>query len=83
MIEGLARSIIASGDGRSPETAMVVIDIQEEYDVMGVLGLRSSRQGLTSHEGRPMDQHTVVGADGGSFPMFFDVSLPFSRNPLR
>jgi hypothetical protein len=83
MIDGLARSITASGDGRSPETAMIVIDVQEEYDVLGILGLRSVQQGLLRRAGRALDQHTVIAPDGARFSMYFDVSLPLSRSPVR
>ena len=36
----LLASIMESGDGRSPETAFVVIGVCEEYDVLNALSLR-------------------------------------------
>jgi len=83
MAEGLVKSVLASGDGLTPETAMVVIDIGEEYDVLAALRLRSTSQGLATQSGRPMDRHAVVAEDGREFSMFFDVALPFARNPMR
>jgi Domain of unknown function (DUF4919) len=83
MFDGLAASILASGNGRSPETAMIVIAIQEQYDALAVLGLRSVTQRLTSHAGRHLDAHTVVDGAGRQSSMFFDVSLPFARAPGR
>ena len=34
MLMGLVKSVLGSGDGKSPETAFVVIGIDEEYSVM-------------------------------------------------
>lgn len=42
MAHGLINSIVASGDGKSPKTAFVVISIGEEYAVLGRLGLRKT-----------------------------------------
>jgi len=83
VMEGLLRSIVASGDGRTPATAMVVIDVQEEYDVMTFLGVRSRVQGLMREGSRAFDRHTVEGRDGAESALYFDVSLPLSRSPFR
>jgi hypothetical protein len=83
VMEGLLRSILASGDGRTPASAMVVIDVQEEYDVMTFLGVRSHTQGLVREGGRAFDRHAVEGRDGAQSALYFDVSLPLSRSPFR
>ena len=41
---GLVESILRSGNGRTPETAMTVISIAEEYNVLSFLNLRRLRQ---------------------------------------
>jgi hypothetical protein len=82
VMEGLLRSIAASGDGRTPATAMVVIDVQEEYDVMTFLGVTSRVQGLVHEAGRAFDRHDVEGRDGARSTVYFDVSLPLSRAPF-
>jgi len=82
VMEGLLRSIVASGDGRTPATAMVIIDVQEEYDVMTFLGVRSRTQSLMREAGRALDRHAIEGRDGAQSELYFDVSLPMSRSPF-
>ncbi|MCX5735943.1 MAG: DUF4919 domain-containing protein [candidate division NC10 bacterium] len=52
---GLARSILDSGDGKSPETAFEVISVDEEYALFRVLGLRPTGQALMSQAGHSYD----------------------------
>lgn len=81
---GLAQSIVASGDGRSPETAIVVIDVEEEYDVLALRRLKRQSQALVEKGGRHFDRFEVSGADSSeSFVLYFDVTLPFSNAPFR
>jgi hypothetical protein len=71
---GLTRSIMDSGDGRSFETAIKVIAIREEYDVIRLLGLRPLRQELVSHEGHRYDVIDVADQEGNpQGQLFFDV----------
>jgi hypothetical protein len=53
--KGLLDSIFESGDGRTYETAFVVIDVSEEYAVLDVLGLQLAVQSLHEHEGHHFD----------------------------
>ena len=46
VLGGVVDSILASGDGRTPETAWVVIAVSEEYATVGVLGLQVVEQHL-------------------------------------
>ena len=46
VFRGLINSIRNSGDGKSPETAWVVITVHEEYVILRVLGFRPSQQSL-------------------------------------
>jgi len=43
-VQALGRAIEASGDGRSPDTAIVVIDVEEGYDFLVLKGLMSLQQ---------------------------------------
>jgi hypothetical protein len=61
--KGLVDSVLASGDGRTPETAFVVISVPEEYAVLRALGLRSTQQRLL--DGR-IDAFSVEGPRGSS-----------------
>jgi hypothetical protein len=40
---GLVDSILTSGDGRTPQTAFVVISVAEEYSILRVLQMRPTR----------------------------------------
>src|SRR4030095_10418027 len=41
---GLVNSILAGADGKSPSTAYVVINVAEEYALLGALGLKRDTQ---------------------------------------
>lgn len=41
---GLMRAILSSGDGKTLETAYLVISFDEEYTLLGTQGLRKTRQ---------------------------------------
>lgn len=75
---GLLKSILASGDGRSYETAFRVIAVQEEYALMKALGLKPHRQELHPHEGHFFDVHRLrhpeTGEEGA---IFFNIDIPY------
>jgi hypothetical protein len=60
--DGLLRSIMAQGDGKTEQTAYHVIDISEEYAVFRALNLTPKGQGASApKEGEPiLDRMTVV-----------------------
>jgi hypothetical protein len=70
----LAQSILASGDGRSPETAFHVFFVHEEYDVLGVLRLRPGSQSLTQKDGRHLDLLTATDDAGNPVELYFDIT---------
>lgn len=76
----LLSSIIDSGDGRSPKTAWVVINVHEEYVVLRVLGLTASKQSVT-HEGeRAFDvMECKDGKSGEMVTVYFDVTIPMKH----
>lgn len=57
---GIIDSILKSGDGKSPETALFVISIAEEYVVARVLGFRVVSQTQEHITGHSYDVLTVV-----------------------
>ncbi|HEY6871186.1 MAG TPA: DUF4919 domain-containing protein [Geobacteraceae bacterium] len=59
---GIIDSILRSGDGKTPETAMFVISIAEEYLAARALGLRVVSQALEHITGHSYDVLTVVDA---------------------
>jgi hypothetical protein len=77
---GLLRSILSSGDGKSPETAYVVISVEEEYDLMSALGLKLKQQALV-HQGDHDYDRMEVSANGKDRPqvLFFNIDRPIGR----
>jgi len=80
VFRGLIDSIRKSGDGKSPQTAWVVITVHEEYVVLRVLGYRLTQQSLMSKGGHNYDVMTVKNIDDGSDATFyFNVDIPFKH----
>ena len=57
---GLVNSIISSGDGKTPETAYVVISTHEEYITLRALGLSPRGQSLNHINGHAFDIQTIT-----------------------
>ena len=71
---GLLASIASTGNGLTPETAMKVISVHEEYSILRELRLNMVEQSLIDG---PMDK-MVCDADGREVIMYFDVSIPMA-----
>ena len=77
---GVLNSIMASGDGMSYQTAIHVIDVTEEYDVLGVREWERLKQVLVTHNGCRYDVLTVKDMnkpEAEPFDVFFNVDIPF------
>ena len=78
---GLVDSIIKSGDGKSPETAMTVIDVREEYDVLDVLGFEQDSQSLVEKDGKRYDLIVAKNPETGETREFyFNVDLFYDKS---
>ena len=79
--DGLLQSIFASGDGRSEESAYLVVLIDEEYAVMNVLGYKVNVQSLREGQGEIFyDVFEVVDpATDEEKEIYFNIDLPFSK----
>ena len=74
----LTDSILASGDGKTAQTAYVTISTTEEYAVLTRLGLEPKQQALIN--GPPMlDLITAVDTSGRSVSVYFDPAWHFVR----
>jgi hypothetical protein len=69
----LINSIINSGDGKTPKTAMYVISIVEEYEVLAELGLTVQSQSLAQENNHHYDAFNVVDANGESRQVYFAI----------
>lgn len=70
---GLERSILASGDGKSPATAYVVVRVSEEYHVIAALGFRPGKQSLVHSGGSSYDLMQVTDASGEEVSIYFQI----------
>lgn len=78
VLRGLIKSVLASGDGKSPETAFTVVLIDEEYMVLSVLGIEDASQRLIEDQGHWYD--VFEGVDTASKTQ---VTLYFNIDVLR
>ena len=75
--DGLLRTILRSGDGRTAETAIRVLDLREMYLVLETMGLRATRSQLSQVGEEWIDLVEVKGPEGER-AMYFNVTLPQS-----
>ena len=70
-----------SPDGSSPEKAVVVNNIGEEYDWMqrNCPGFRPGKQSLQEIDGKPFDVLTWQNDRGEQRTVYFDISRFFGR----
>lgn len=74
--DGLLRSIFESGNGSSPQTAYIVIAIDEEYSFLDWFQLRPLSQTLVSEDGYSFDVIKAVNPDSTTeYIVYFNISL--------
>jgi hypothetical protein len=79
MGDGLLSSIKAKADGKTVDTAFVVISINEEYGLIRSLGLRPTRQALVQEKGHSFDAITVVDPQTNQESvMYFNIDKSFN-----
>lgn len=77
--EGLCRSILASGDGQTLETAYVVISVEEEYTILRVLGWRLKEQTLLGSGGHHYDRMDVFNPKTQQkATVYFNIDRPYT-----
>jgi len=75
---GLLNSIYFSGDGKSPKTAFIVMEISEEYDLLNYLRLNQSEQYLIIKDGYSFDRIKVFD-ENIETELFFNIDLALKR----
>jgi hypothetical protein len=79
MFDGLVKSITSSGDGKTAETAYVVITTDEEYTLFNILGLRAAGQELITQKGHSFDRMTATNPKTNETVVyFFNIDKPFN-----
>ncbi len=78
--KGLINSILHSGDGKKPESAYVVVLIEEEYLILDVLGISEGGQSMTSVGGHFYDVFTGVDTQTNKpVTVYFNIDTPFHK----
>lgn len=75
----LLKSIENSGDGKTPETAYIVINVSEEYDLLRYLQMESRGQSLSSIEGHMYDILSIENSEGKKDKVYFNIDLFFGK----
>jgi hypothetical protein len=76
--DGLLNSIYFSGDGRSAETAFIIMEISEEYDLMKWLDFEYSKQYLMLQDHYSFDIFEVFD-ENEKTELFFNTALALKR----
>lgn len=74
----LIRTILYSGDGRSEESAYVVMKIEDEYTIVNALELQSKGQALKSKDKKFYDVISVAENNYGIEKVYFNIDLFFN-----
>lgn len=78
VFDGLIKSVLNSGDGKSIETAYVVVSVHEEYVVLQVLGLQPQGQSLLHDQGHSYDVMKAKDRKSGeAVTLYFNADIPF------
>lgn len=84
VFQGLVQSILKSGDGKSPETAYVVVIVHEEYVVLSVLGLQPQGQSLLHDKGHSYDVMKAKDRKSGEpVTLYFNADIPFKSYEVK
>ncbi len=76
---GIAQDIAHSGDGLSPDSAVHVVAIEEEYAWVADKKLRVTKQGLIRQGDLRYDALETTDANGKAQTFYFEVSQVFER----
>ena len=75
-----APSVLASAGGTGPDDAYVVYSVEQEYEVLRLLGLRPERQSLHMIDGKAFDVIIATNPETGEArDVWFDISRFFGR----
>jgi hypothetical protein len=76
---GLLRSIGQSGSGKNCKESKVVIDVEEEYFVMWIMGWKLKRQQTVKDGDITCDLMEVVDSEGNERKEYFNVNIVFEN----
>jgi hypothetical protein len=80
VVDGLIKSILDSGDGKSMETAYVVASVHEEYVILRFLGLQLHEQSLAHAHGHSYDVlDTKDSKSGKTVKLYFNIDVSMNH----
>jgi hypothetical protein len=78
-LEGLSSALFVPGHGTSVEKPIEVLFLEEEYMVLGSLGLEMTQQALTEHKGARLDVLSTKSKNGqAGQSLYFNIDLPWN-----
>ncbi|MCL5992341.1 MAG: DUF4919 domain-containing protein [Bacteroidetes bacterium] len=76
LMDRLLNSVIESGDGKSKESAFLIISSNEEYFLIYIYNLQASEKSFTNFDGDPIDVFKAIDPETKeSFELYFNTSL--------
>jgi len=75
--ESILMTIIGSGDGKTAETAFVVMKVSDEYELMNNMEVQNTMQSLVQGPAGQCDMMTLKPNDLGLEKLYFNVSKLF------
>jgi hypothetical protein len=79
VFEGLLNSIRNSGDGKTVDTAFIVISTDEEYALFNYLGLRPQSQSLIKEKDHNYDRMVALDPrTNETVVYYFNIDKPFN-----
>jgi hypothetical protein len=75
---GLLASIARSGNGEAPQSAYVVISVDEEYAFLATAGYRIADQSLVQFGQHECDAMEVLDSAGAKKTVYFNVDRPWA-----
>lgn len=79
----LIKTIWASGNGKTPETAFTVLSVSDEYAILDALGLEFKEQKLVEINGKFYDILYVNENDRGYEQFYFDINLFYEKSLIN
>jgi len=84
MLAKIVAAMLAGTNGKSPESAIHILTVSEEYDLVRLLKLAPRGQALITQNGIPYDRMSVTqtsaGAEPVGFELWFDLTDLFAAN---
>ncbi len=75
----LIRTILASGDGKTPKTAFIVTKISDEYWILNAFGLKFTEQSLINKKKKYYDVIHLAENKYGISKLYFDINFFFGK----